>query len=346
MRTALCAIVCLLTCAVAHARGEDGSLGLMVRPNDGAPAFVTPGGSFDVLAKSETPLALRAPDGSEWPLDTAWGDAYLGLRRGVATVPATCPPGLHALVAGDDTNMRSVAVLEAYPTAYTVIHLHEPAVGEGNGPSLAALLAPLAAPEPTDAPPPQNGEIDETVPVEPAPVFVLLTGNLTQTGAPAEYLALLRELDAIPWPTVVVPGPADGGTAFARHFGPLPAAFRFGKDGFMLLDTSGYRPLADESPDMGRVHLLRQELMDCRWTVAAAARYSAAIGVRAQLILYVDNPLDGLVTGMDAPDAPPPFPWGGTRLLATPPLAAGSVRVIPFGTVGFGSGGMTPVTQP
>ena len=54
------AFVCVLLPWIAQAREPDGSLGLIVTPNDGMPALVLPGESFAAEIAGKADLILRA----------------------------------------------------------------------------------------------------------------------------------------------------------------------------------------------------------------------------------------------------------------------------------------------
>lgn len=319
MRGAAAIALCLLA-ATASARNADGTLGLIATPNDGQPAVTAPGETFTVSAREEAALHLER-EGVRVPLETVW-TTDRGRASGRCAVPDGTPPGLYAIEADQsgamiDRTLRAVEVREsAEATAYVIRCIADPRVGADSAP-LAAALAKLSG--------------------EPG-AFVLITGSLTATGAEAEYDALLAALGACGKPTVVCPGPNDG-AAFDRYFAGGPQGFAYGRDGYLLLDGRWSGTAVDALNDPGSAHALRRGFKPYRWTVAAVGGSIQALGMRAQLDLFADDPVDALITAAEADGAAPFFPWGATAFLALPAADGGArtVRVNPAGLVLIGA---------
>lgn len=308
MKRAAALLLCGIA-AAASARNADGTLGAIATPNDGQPAFTTPGGAFTVTARAETNLSIER-DGLRIDLETAWStDA--GHAVAACTLPADAPPGLYAIEArqGDDLidrTPRAVHVREAGESAAYVFRcVANPRVGS-DGAAWAESLAALSN---------QPG------------AFILITGNLTATGADAEFSALLAALGACGKPTVVCPGPNDG-AAFGRYFAGGPQGFAYGRDGFLILDGRWTAAAVDAFNDPGAAHVLRRSFKPGRWTVAALGAGIDALGMRAQLDLFADDPVDALLLPGGADGAEPFFPWGATEVIALPSGERGPVHTV------------------
>lgn len=311
-------LACGLACGLASARQPDGTLGTLVLPNSGRPAVAAPGDTVRVVAAAAHDLALARDDTAPAPLDAAWAPLPGGRFEAYCTLPAL-PPGRYALLAGGDRNAGAVFVRDPFPGAGTVAHVAAPALDATTAPRFASFLEALATPS-GDGPEP--------------PLAVLVTGPVTAAGAPADLGALASVLDHSPLPVVLCPGGADDpGDAFARYFGPTPAAVRIGPDALLLIDSSGLIP-GSAPGQAGHLERLRRSVMAARWTFAAAARYAPATDTRLQLVLFVDNPVDALLISRfeSGPDAEAleggvgGLPWGRIPLVTAPPWDDGRYR--------------------
>ena len=303
----------------ANARNTDGTLGLVRTPNNGMPALVLAGATFTVDAGAEAALALVTPE-RRIPLEASWEERPGDRWDAVCTVPADVAPGAYALEAQaggeSDTSVRAVYVLEEMPAYYVVAHLTDTHVGSGRHPRpAAAILTDLITAV-------NNSETH----------FVVITGDLTESGKPEEFKTFLDVLDTCAKPTFVVPGNHDRqGLNYERTFGPLTYHFRFGEDGYLAFDTKDYLmadELGSQDADLQR---FRRELKPCRWSIGLTHRYTQMMGMRSQLTLFVDNPLDALLFGhyhtAEVPEAGQ-MPWGKTLPIATPAAVDGYLRYI------------------
>jgi predicted phosphodiesterase len=309
--------------AVQHAaaREPDGTLGLLRQPHNGLPALLTPGAPLDVMA--ETPCALRlvGPDGAVFEIDASWASLPGGPHRAVCGQPAGLAPGAYALEARapdgrTDRNPRAVHVFEDSPQYYVIAHITDTHVGSDRHPRAARdIFADLAAEV--------NGS--ETS-------FAVITGDLTQDGAPEQMRAFLEVLDTFTVPTFVLPGNHDRTALhYEAFFGPLTYRFRFGHDGYLAFDTKDYLMADELGAQDSALQRYRRELKPCRWTIGLTHRYAQMMGMRSQLTLFVDNPLDMLLFGHYHRADPPPFaqaPWGKTSLVATPAAVDGWMRYL------------------
>jgi len=254
------------------------------------------------------------------------------------------------------------------PAAYRIVHIAAPRITDGEAGAadrerLARVLAALGAPAP-DGPTPEQSEEpsgtetgamseaeqaaaddnddgeDEDAPRELPFGLAVITGPLTQHGAAEEFAALRRVIDDSPVPVHVAPGPEDMRTGlYAASFGRSPKVARFGADGYLLFDTSDVLPVEDISEQAGALQQMRRSIAGVRWAFGAAHAYSLRMGMRAQMALFIDTPLDVLlVSETDVRDetGAPAMPWGQTLVVETPAFARGVVRIIevyPYGIV-------------
>lgn len=144
-----------------------------------------------------------------------------------ATVPQGTTPGLYDLAAhkgaNDDVSNRAVAVVNDFPTEYTVLHLTDIHIGqqkngvENGAPMFTKLIE-------------KANEIK--------PDFVLVTGDDTNNGTPEQFKTFLGMLDGIHAPTFVVAGNHDFKQKTAdAYLGTSRYDFTFGKDFYLGFDT-------------------------------------------------------------------------------------------------------------
>lgn len=285
------------------ARDGEGMLDVIRVPHEGRPALVSPGGSFEILVSAKADSVLVG----ERSVTVQWRSAPGGAFTGELQAPQDLAPGVYALkVMADgkeDANLRCVHVLKTFPDSYTVAYMSDTLVGA------AGSLEDLA-----------DAALEANV---NKVALVLLTGNLTSDGQPGQFRALLRGLRAFEAPVFVSPGARDlRADAYSRFFGDTSYAFRYGKDGYMAIDTSrhGIGESLDNAP--GRLQIQRRAIKASRWSIGFTHRYDA-MDMRNQIVLYVDNPLDFLVSGQSTPDTPDAIttsPWGPTRIATASPL--------------------------
>ncbi|HOE67138.1 MAG TPA: hypothetical protein PLO62_11495 [Candidatus Hydrogenedentes bacterium] len=306
---------------VAAARTADGRLDMLIAPHNAAPALTSPGGVFEIVATKQEPLCLVGPLGAT-PLDVTWKRMPDGRMRGQGSVPPGTPPGAYALQSGDpqvpsDVNVRAVYVFDSFPETYVLAHIGDAAPASSNAgkASLDGLRQTLTAVQASGA------------------VLVFITGNVSTDGSSTSLARFLETLDTCALPTFVAPGERDYPAA-AAYFRRDAYAVRFGQDGFLVFDTADYPPAPDMGGQNGDIERLRRALKPCRWSIGVTFRYVLTMGMRTQLALFVDAPLDGLLaTGnLAGPDAPPEsmrrVPWGSTLLLTAPSAENGRFRLI------------------
>ncbi|HEO69798.1 MAG TPA: hypothetical protein ENN80_00930 [Candidatus Hydrogenedentes bacterium] len=310
----------LALAALAAARQHDGTLGLIQTPNNGLPALVLPGGTFEATLREEARLALVG-DAHTIPLNTTWRDVPGPAVVATCTVPARAPQGAYAIEAqaedGADHTARAVYVLESFPETYTVAHVSDTHIGKDQ-----------RHPRVSDA---INRDLAAAVNNTDA-AFTLITGDLTETGALDEYRRFLEILDLYAMPTFVCAGNHDRlEDHYERFFGPLAYTFWFGKDGYLAFDTKDFL-VADE---LGRqdadIEVYRRALKPARWTVGFTHRFEPSMGMRSQITLFVDNPLDFLLVGhrhRANTEEETRVPWGSTPISIVPAAIDGRMRLI------------------
>jgi predicted phosphodiesterase len=309
----------ILLAAAAPARQPDGTLDLIRLPNSGVPAITLSGGRFEAVLKAESRLQLRSESGGT-ALACEWKPLPGGWIRAVCAVPEDTPPGLYTLEAlfqdRRDQNRRAVCVRPDFPEYYIAAHISDTHIGkDGRHPRksdeiIRDLFAAL-----------NKTEAD----------FALITGDLTENGTPDQFQRFLDLLDTCRMPTFVCAGNHDRQALhYENFFGPLTYHFRFGEDGYLVFDTKDYIMADDTGARDGLLQRFRRELIACRWTIGVTHRYESMMGMRSQLTLFVDNPLDFLVFGHwhrenTAEEAA--VPWGKTAISVVPAAIDGKMRL-------------------
>jgi len=311
--------VLILLSATALAREPDGALSLIRTPNNGVPALVLPGEAFEAILADKASLRLAgvvpAPK-----LALTWSGLPGGRVKARCQVAADTRPGAYALeaVAGNDIdrNVRAVYVLESFPEAYVVAHVSDPHIGSNphERPSEVIFRDVIQAVNGSEA------------------AFVLISGGLTESGNADQFRRFLEILDTCVAPTFVCPGEHDRKALnYEDTFGPLTYLFRFGDDGYLSFDTKDFvtaDPLCRQDADL---QIYRRAIKGARWSIGFTHRYEPDMGMRSQIILFVDNPLDLLLYGhvqRSNREGETHVPWGTTRTIITPSAINGSVRMI------------------
>ncbi len=310
------AALALLMAATASARQPDGTLDVIVTPNSGQPAVVTPGGVVEAVLTQEAALQLV---GEGRTLAVASESRTLpGGRFAVrGTLPADTPPGSYDLQATPDSgrsdvSSRAVFVRAAFDEYYLLAHIADTRVGAGEdaGASLDMFRQTIDA-------------------LNDGPASaVLISGDLTADGSAEAFRAFLGVLDTCRIPTFVTPGSRDQSQGiYSRFFGPVPYAASFGEDAFLGFDTEA-SPLG---PQDARLQVLRREVKPARWAIAFGHRYRAGMPMRTQLVLFVDDPVDHALFGVSAGNPPPSAefsPWGTTTVSLTRSAAKGFIKLL------------------
>ena len=315
----LAALLILLPLS-GHARDAQGLLDLIITPNDGMPAMVAPGGAFDAVLREKGELKMLR-DGKSLPLTAEWTALPGGSFRAHCTVPAEATVGAWSLecAAGGktDSTVRAVYVLAEFPEYYIIAHLSDVHIGNDSAPGASeeTLRKTVTAVNDSDA------------------SFVVITGDLTHNGIPDQFRRFLAVLDTCAVPTFVCPGNHDRtGQNYETFFGPLTYRFTFGRDGYLAFDTKDFVVADSLGPQDGLLCEYRRELKPCRWVIGLTHRYEPTMGMRAQLTLFVDDPLDLLLFGHIHRELDPAkgevMPWGTTPMVTVPAGINGKYRLI------------------
>ena len=312
------AALILLPSLPCAARNASGALDLIITPNNGMPAMVTPGGTFDAVLREKGELQLS--DGAKsLPLAAEWVELPGGAFRAHCTVPSEAPTGAWALEGTadgkTDTTKRTVFVFKEFPEYYIIAHLSDVHVGFDKKPADEVFRKTLAAVNDSDA------------------AFAVITGDLTHGGTPDQFRTFLEILDTCAVPTFVTTGNHDrDALVYEEFFGPVTYRFTFGRDGYLAFDSKDYVTADSLGPQDGLLGEFRRKLKPCRWTVGLTHRYEPMMGMRAQLTLFVDDPLDLLLFGHIHRELKPEngeiMPWGTTPMLAVPAERDGKYRLI------------------
>lgn len=326
MNRIYCTVTALLLCATAAvARNEDGTLGLLQTPHNGLPAIVTAGSAFPVVARDKAELTIKSESNAH-ALTVEWVPQTNGGFVGTCTVPEGVAAGayaLHAVAAsGEDTNSRTVYIVESFPTEYVLAHVTDTHIGKPRPRGAEAIITDVFA----------NVNQSDAA-------FVLVTGDVTENGSVEQFQGFLRVLDTCERPTFVVAGNHDRQALnYEAFFGPPAYFFRFGPDGYLGFDTKDFNVADDLVAQPGALEVYRRELADSRWAIGFSHRYEPDMGMRGQLVLFVDNPLDHFIFGhwhRANTKAQRAVPWGDTRITVTPAAINGEMRYFDINAAGI-----------
>lgn len=314
-------LILLLTgciCGIASARNDDGTLGLLQLPNNGVPSILDTQGSFTAVLRQKAELSLSGAEG-DLSLETTWSQLPGGMAMAVCKPATPPPPGVYALHAatenGTDINMRAVYIRDTFPESYQCAHITDVHIGKTGRPrsdteTFTTIIEAVNASE---------------------AAFALITGDLTEGGEPEQFQRFIDLLDLCLLPTFVVPGNHDRkADNYQRFFGPLTYYFTFGKDGYLAFDTKDYLIADEMSGQDGLLHFYRRQIRASRWSIGFTHRYEVSMGLRAQITLFVDDPLDYLLYGHVHREAGEQdgIPWGNTRAIITPAAIDGKFRFL------------------
>lgn len=291
-------------CAALAASAAGGAIHV---PRVSQPAVVLPGGSFSVSLEGEASLSLEGPGGAH-ALSVSGVQPRGARRDGTVTLPGGVVPGRYDLVAraGADQEVRrgAVHVLEAMPESYTIAVVRGMDGPEGGAPELPeGLSATLAG----------------------AGAALAIVFNAGPEG-PSLESALL----SLPVPVFVC---AEGDEpVFALQFGP---------DGYLFLGGGLAARRGATHGRLGAAHQWRRALRASRWSIGVCQAYGLDWDVRAQMALFVDDPLDFLLAD-DAPEGlGGTVPWGRTEFVFSPEMPRGIVALL-----NVGGAGITPHVEP
>jgi predicted phosphodiesterase len=308
----------VLAASGAVARQPDGTLGIIRTPNDGIPVIVLPGTTFETVLASQAALRL-AQAGSQYDLSVEWSALPGGLADGRCTVPPDTPPGMYAIVATangqTDRNERAVFVRDSFPESYAIAQLTDTHIGAERGQRSPSdiLREAIGALNGSEA------------------ACVAITGDLTDGGDAAQFQEFLKVLDTSTLPTFVCPGNHDRqGLNYESFFGSLTYVFWFGRDGYLCFDTKDFMTADDLGPQDADLDIYRRLIKPARWSIGLTHRYEPDMGMRGQIALFIDDPLDHLIMGhwhRANEDGEKDVPWGKTTLTVTPATVDGFARM-------------------
>ncbi len=313
-------LVIVLIAPTASARDSDASLSLIQSPNNARPVIVRSGDTFTAVLTKRAELSVKDLQ-SELKLDAVWKKLPDGAFEAECSVPDSVSPGTYALVANSssvkDSISRSVFVVTSFPDSYAVAHIGSVQSDK----NLEGIVASLNSSK---------------------PAFAVFTGDFG--GSAEKYKQFLDVLDKCNAPTFVLGGTGDAGSGeFNKYFLNNAHFFRFGLDGYILFDTT--RPFSSYALDEQNAYLqtYRRIIKPSRWSVGFSHRYSPQMNMRAQIVLFVDNPLDYIIFG-ELPKPPAPnqqtFPWGKTEPLK--PASAGKIEFVHVSQGGISDTKETP----
>lgn len=319
----------LAIASAAVARSADGMLDVIITPNDGMPAVLKPGGAFEVVATSE--CSLRAIHGeSQTPIATVWSPLPGGRVKGACTLPESVPAGLWALEADTngklDRNLRSLFVVASLPESYTIVHVTDTHVGSGRHARTSEDIFrdTINAVNAADA------------------AFAVITGDVTENGEVAQFQNFVSILNTCTKATFVCSGNHDRKDLnYERFFGPDAYAFWFGKDAYLSFDTKDFVVASDLMSQNADLQLLRRAIKPARWSIGLSHRFEASQGMRSQLILFVDDPLDYLIFGhwhRENRAHEREVPWKTTPYTVTPAGINGKMRTFTISGAGIVAG--------
>ena len=318
-------VTLLVFATPVFARDGDGALDLLITPNNGQPAILRAGDTFTLLTRRLTEIRIESAE-EQIPLATTWTQIPGERFRGICSVPASVSAATYALVATSggmsDRIDRAVYVVDTFPPSYAFAHLADPRIGSSlHWSSSSEILESLVASS-----------------AKAGAAFILLTGDLTESGTTEQFRDLLAALDTSAIPTLLSPGTRDRGAGqYETFFGPPTYAASFGRDAYLSVDTS--RIVPDSNPHAGhaRLQMLRREIKPARWALGFTHRYADTMDMRSQLILFVDNPLDGLLAGDTATDGggQSDWTWNTTTIVRTPPAIDGAYRIVDVSSSGW-----------
>ncbi len=332
MRYALMFVLAASALGEAYARSEDGKLGFLKFPNNGQPAIVVRGHSFIIRAQGEPDVFVDTEAGLI-DMTPKWRRIPGGESEATIEIPAEFAPGFYNLVGNlneaEDVQRRALLVLESARAQYAIAHIPSPGIGAFQEATLADAFS------------------DET------PLFLIVTGDLTASGSADEYRTLLDWLDTSSVPTLVAPGLSDSHEGrFADYFDPNPHFTMCGHDAVMAMGETAANVDEDLSGEAGAYQLLRRAMKPARWSIGISGYPPAALSARLQIVLFVDTPLDVLVTGraLANDDSPATVAWdsfqGPTRVIAPDAEDRAGIEWIRVTPAGVGASESTKAEEP
>lgn len=341
-----CLAVFFVLVSVSWGRTPDGFLDLILLPNNGIPSIIKQGERLHIQARRKGEVMLVRED-ERFPLAVDWKEMPGDLLSGTAEIPQDVGIGSYALeLVADhtDRNSRAVYVVKEFPKEYTVVHITDIHIGSNRHPKPSEMIFRELATRVNEkcrqidldwqSNQRQDGSTSEAQTAEPIPpvAFVLITGDLTEGGEAVQFQTLVDLLDLFELPTFVCAGNHDRNSLnYEKTFDQLTYCFYFGLDGFLFFDTKDFLIADEAGPQDGLLERYREAIMPARWSIGATHRYDPTMGMRSQLTLFVDKPLDFLFYGHVHREANPEervVPWGTTPVCITPAGIDGAYRLV------------------
>lgn len=290
-------------------------------PRPGFPAVVPPGGLLELCARTEGAVSLEGA-GQVIPLDVIWSPGTGTARIGRAGVPEGTAPGRYDLrVVGTDATALSVGaihVLEAFPEDYAI-----------------AIVRGVRSDDASDSLPVIPPDLGARLSAESVQLSVLL-GPLTRSGTAEEYQALEVLLLASEVPVYLCPDATEAASPVYRaYFGDRVHGVNFGKDGYLFLGAGLAAADPQSHARLGEAHRLRRALRASRWSVGVASAYGLDWDLRAQIALFVDDPLNFLLVGSAPAELGATVPWGKTQFALPAGAPPGLLTVLEVTATGI-----------
>lgn len=293
------ALAFALCACPAYARDGAGALTFIKAPISTAPQFAQPGGALIVdVAESvynscacRFHLFLDSPDGRvELTEISRAADPATGTYRFSAAIPEGMTQGLYNITAHKggnyDTSIKAVFLVEEFPASFNVMQIHAPLVDETAGINLE-LAAELAAKE--------------------KPAFILLTGALTASNAPERVTRFLDILKKMPSPVFA----ASADPAQQLLYGPLPRAFAFGENLFLL--TAPMDPISGVCAEQPFEELLKNREEESRKFFASS--HSLLVDSSGNTKIFITKPSkNGCIKDIQETVSPVPLKNGAVRI--------------------------------
>lgn len=311
------------------ARLEDGSLGILKLPNEGCPVMVAPGQTFKLTSEQKGDIFLIDKEKKIIPLNSQWKqtnpDIYEALsilsdkeiKEGPYTIQIITPDNKK------DMNPRSVWVQNEFKEYYIFAHISDIHIRNGDPQDENAITF---------------RNVIEKLNQSDAH-FILLTGDLTHNAEPEQWKIFLEIMNQSQKPTFVCAGNHDRDkNNYEDMFYTSTYAFRYGKDGFIVYDTREYRTADSWGEQDTLLYRYRRELKPCRWTFAITHRYEFTMGIRSQMILFVDDPVDFILYGhihRENTKEEAILPWEKTYVFVVPAEKDGYYRIFDVGEGGI-----------
>lgn len=310
------------------ARLENGTLGILKLPNEGCPVIVAPRQTFKVIAEKEGNIFLIDREKRIVPINAQWKKINSKISEALVILPEKDikegPYALQIITAENikDMNIRSVWVQNEFREYYTFAHISDIHIRNN---------------DPQD----ENARVFRSV-IEKLNQsdarFILLTGDLTHDAEPEQWEVFLNIMNISQKPTFVCAGNHDRDkNNYENMFYTSTYAFRYGKDGFIVYDTREYRTADSWGEQDTLLYRYRRELKSSRWTFGITHRYELTMGIRSQLILFVDDPVDFTLYGhihRENTKEEAILPWGKTRAFVIPAEKDGYYRIFDVGEGG------------